>query len=85
MSCENLAGKISEHAMSLPHEHPAKIPLAQLAMDIALECTPYRRSHTSSILASLSGQDPNIPNFLKKHPEKQQILIENGILDSSIV
>lgn len=85
MSCEHLAEKINEHAQSLPNDAQAKKPLAALAYELVINCTPYKRSHTASILASLSGDDPKIPNYLKKHPEAQQILIDNGIIDEVLV
>lgn len=83
MSCEKLAEQVEGVAHSHePGSEEQKI-FAQLAMDLVLNCDGYRRSHTSRILAELSGRT-DIPEYLREHPEKQQMLVDAGILKAVI-
>ncbi len=84
MSCDRLAEQVGGLAHSHEPGSEEQIIFAQLAMDIALNCEGYKRSHTSRILAELSGRT-DIPEYLRKHPEKQQLLVNAGILEKVTV
>ena len=85
MTCEKWQNRTMELAKCLSDESPDKKAAAALATDLALSCVPYIRSHTSRILAELSGiqKDPDeIPEFLRKTPAAQDLLLKYKVIES---